>query len=40
MADIATVFSWPPNVMDEMPIAELMHWHRLAVDRFKAIQGK
>lgn len=30
MADIATVFGWPPSVMDPMTLAELMEWRERA----------
>ncbi|WP_092437071.1 GpE family phage tail protein [Collimonas sp. OK607] len=30
MADIATVFHWPPQAMDDLPIAELMAWRERA----------
>lgn len=30
MADIATVFHWPPSVMDAMPLSELMDWRERA----------
>ncbi|MES9901116.1 MAG: GpE family phage tail protein [Sedimenticola sp.] len=33
MADIATVFSWTPQTMDTMPIAELLMWREKAVER-------
>lgn len=36
MADIAVVFHWPPSEMDVMSLEELMRWHELAVERFKA----
>ena len=37
MADVATVFHWPPAAMDPMPVGELMRWHARALDRFKAM---
>ncbi|MFK3888499.1 GpE family phage tail protein [Sphingomonas sp. NPDC079357] len=37
MADVATVFHWPPAAMDPMPLAELMRWHARALARFKAM---
>ncbi|MEQ9130792.1 MAG: GpE family phage tail protein [Salinisphaeraceae bacterium] len=30
MADIATVFHWPPDIMDVMPLTELMGWRERA----------
>ncbi|UXY16719.1 GpE family phage tail protein [Chitiniphilus purpureus] len=30
MADIATVFHWPPQAMDAMPVSELMAWRERA----------
>ncbi|WP_159831510.1 GpE family phage tail protein [Novosphingobium sp. TCA1] len=33
MADIASVFSWPPSEMDGWPIAELMIWRAKAEKR-------
>ncbi|EBM6075365.1 GpE family phage tail protein [Escherichia coli] len=32
MADIATIFHWPPSVTDVMPLIEVLEW------RYKAIQ--
>lgn len=40
MADIATVFHWPPSAMDPMEVVELLEWRELAVDRWNAIHGK
>jgi hypothetical protein len=39
MADVAAVFHWPPPVMDEMGVAELMEWHVRAIERLKAMNG-
>lgn len=39
MADVAAVFHWPPPVMDEMGVADLMGWHTRAIDRLKAMNG-
>lgn len=39
MADIAVVFHWPPDVMDSMPLDELMHWHQAAVERWNAMNA-
>lgn len=36
MADIALIFHWPPSACDAMPLAELMMWHDLALERFEA----
>jgi hypothetical protein len=33
MADLAAVFNWPPDVMEPMPLDELMGWHELARER-------
>lgn len=33
MADLAIVFHWPPAVMDEMSLPELMQWRARAVAR-------
>jgi Phage P2 GpE len=30
MADIAVVFHWPPQAMDELTITELMAWRERA----------
>nr|WP_215197517.1 GpE family phage tail protein [Escherichia coli] len=32
VADIATIFHWPPSVTDVMPLTEVLEW------RYKAIQ--
>jgi hypothetical protein len=37
MADVAFVFHWPPDRMDEFTIAELMRWRQLAVSRFNHV---
>lgn len=39
MADIATVFHWPPNVMEQMSLPDLMGWHDRALERLKAMRG-
>lgn len=36
MADIAAVFHWGPDIMDPMPLTDLMGWHDLAIERSKA----
>lgn len=33
MADIAVVFHWPPQAMNEMPLEELMDWREQARQR-------
>lgn len=33
MADIATVFHWPPSEMDPMPLGELLAWRHRAWER-------
>jgi hypothetical protein len=35
MADLAVVFHWGPDVMDPMPIGELMAWRERAAERSK-----
>jgi hypothetical protein len=39
MADLATVFGWPPQAMNPMPLPELMRWHERAIERAKAQAG-
>lgn len=39
MADIAAIFHWPPDVLERMSIAELLHWQRAAVDRWNRMNG-
>ncbi|MCF6432597.1 GpE family phage tail protein [Leisingera sp. MMG026] len=39
MADIAMVFHWPPNIMDEMTLEELVMWWGKARDRAEAQNG-
>lgn len=34
MADVAVVFHWPPSVMMDMPIEELMAWRERARVRY------
>ena len=38
MADIAMVFHWAPDVMDHMPLDELLDWRARAVNRHHDIQ--
>lgn len=33
MADIATVWHWPPSEMNPMELEELIYWHELATER-------
>lgn len=33
MADIAGVWHWPPQAMDEMALSELMMWRAKAAER-------
>ncbi|HET9511809.1 MAG TPA: GpE family phage tail protein [Sphingomonas sp.] len=33
MADIALVFGWTPDVMNPMPVGELMQWRAKAAKR-------
>lgn len=33
MADIAFVFHWPPDIMDGLPIGDLMKWRERAARR-------
>jgi len=33
MADIATVFHWPPSEMNPMSLAELIDWRHKAIVR-------
>lgn len=39
MADLAILNGWGPAVMDPMPVAELMHWRELAIERHNLIHG-
>jgi hypothetical protein len=36
MADLATVFHWPPAAMDCMSVAELMGWRARAEARHRS----
>ncbi|MBU9409981.1 GpE family phage tail protein [Burkholderia multivorans] len=36
MADIATVFGWPPSTMDAFGLAELMDWRERARVRYES----
>lgn len=33
MADIAIIFHWPPQAMDEMTLSDLMNWRAQAARR-------
>nr|WP_275973453.1 GpE family phage tail protein [Rosenbergiella nectarea] len=33
VADIATIFHWPPSVTQDMPLSEVMEWREKAVKR-------
>ncbi|EFE7074546.1 GpE family phage tail protein [Escherichia coli] len=33
MADIATIFHWPPSVTDVMPLNEVLEWRHKAIQR-------
>ena len=37
MADIALIFHWPPNVMNEFDLDELLQWRELAVQRWNDV---
>ncbi len=39
MADIASVFHWPPDALNAMPIEELVLWQQKARDRAQAQNG-
>jgi hypothetical protein len=39
MADIASVFHWPPDAMDAMSIEELAMWREKARERAEAQNG-
>jgi hypothetical protein len=39
IADIAAVFHWSHDRLEAMPLEDLLKWQRLAVDRFKAMNG-
>ena len=39
MADVAAVFHWGPAELAAMPLDELLDWQRLAVQRWKRMQG-
>ncbi|OVU32439.1 GpE family phage tail protein [Klebsiella pneumoniae] len=33
VADIATIFHWPPSVTDVMPLTEVLEWRHRAIIR-------
>jgi hypothetical protein len=33
VADIATIFHWPPSVTDVMPLTEVLEWRHRAIMR-------
>lgn len=35
MADIAMVFHWPPQAMEEFSLPELMEWRERARERYE-----
>ena len=39
MADIAAIFGWTPDVMDQMSYEDLVLWHGRALKRWKAMNG-
>lgn len=40
MADIATVFHWPPDTMNDMSVLELMAWRERARVRSQPAPAK
>ncbi|HFK4881895.1 TPA: GpE family phage tail protein [Escherichia coli] len=36
MADIATIFHWPPSVTDVMLLTEVLEWRYKAIQRSRA----
>ncbi|MCU5773060.1 GpE family phage tail protein [Erwiniaceae bacterium BAC15a-03b] len=40
MADIATIFHWPPAVTDVMPLTEVLEWRHKAIIRSGAGQDE
>lgn len=38
-ADIATVFHWSPDQMENLYVHEFDHWHKLAEERLKVLRG-
>jgi hypothetical protein len=40
MADIATVFHWPPSAMDAMSLGELMRWRAAAIERLPILLAR
>lgn len=40
MADIAAVFHWPLSEIRALDPVELLHWRRLAIERWNRMNGK
>lgn len=40
MADIATVFHWPPSAFDRMTIGQLMSWRAAAIERLPILLAR
>jgi hypothetical protein len=38
-ADLATVFHWPLDQLENLYLHELDHWHKLAEERFRVVRG-
>ena len=38
-ADLAMVFHWSPDVIDNLFVDEIPTWHKLAGERWKKISG-
>lgn len=39
MADIAAIFHWGPDVLEQMDLPDLARWQRLAIDRWNRMNG-
>lgn len=39
MADVAMLFHWPPQSMNDMELGELMYWRHMAVERHNAMHA-
>lgn len=39
MADIAVIFHWSLTDLEALDPLELLHWRRLAVDRWRVMNG-
>lgn len=35
MGDLATIFHWPLDALQAMPLPDLVYWHGIAVDCFR-----